>query len=136
MKGGGDVSDQGRQSILVVDNDPSVLQALVARLASVGYCCESACSGGQALSLFQAHGADLVISDLNMPGGDGGSLADNLRRISDVPIIIISGFADASQTKLGDIKNVQFLKKPFETSQLLDLINEVFGIEHAFAAQE
>ncbi|UYV13104.1 MAG: response regulator [Phycisphaera sp.] len=110
------------KSILLVDNDRGVLAALTARLGGMGYRCESACSGAQALSLFKLHGADLIISDLNMPQGDGETLAENIRRVSDVPMIIISGFKDAPRKKLVGIPGVRFLEKPFEGSVLAELV--------------
>lgn len=110
------------KSILLVDNDRTVLSALTARLGGLGYRCESACSGAQALSLFRLHGADLVISDLNMPQGDGETLAENIRRVSDVPMIIISGYKDAPRKKLVGIAGVQFLEKPFEGAVLAELV--------------
>lgn len=110
------------KSILIVDNDHGVLEAVSARLGGMGYRCEVANSGAQALGLFKLHGADLVISDLNMPQGDGEVLAENLRRLSDVPLIIISGFKDALQKKLVGIEGVQFLQKPFEGSILAEMV--------------
>lgn len=88
----------------------------------MGYRCESACSGAQALSLFKLHGADLVISDLNMPQGDGEALAENLRRLSDVPVIIMSGFKDAPRQKLVGVPGIRFVEKPFESSTLVELV--------------
>lgn len=112
-------------SILIVDNDASVVEALTARLGGMGYRCASACSGAQAIARFQADVVDLVISDLNMPQGDGESLAQNLRRISDVPLVIISGFKDADRRTLVGMPDVWFLSKPFESAELVGLVEKV-----------
>jgi len=111
------------KSILIVDNDPSVLAALSARLGGMGYRCTTAVGGAQALGKFSSCNADLVISDLNMPQGDGADLAQAIRRISGVPIIVISGFKDAYRKKLREIADVSFLHKPFETEILLQLVS-------------
>ncbi|MGD9688933.1 MAG: response regulator [Phycisphaerales bacterium] len=108
--------------ILLVDNDPSVLAALQARIAALGYRCTTARSGGQALATFAKDPPELVISDLHMPQGDGATLAEAIRRTSDVPIILISGFKDAFRRQLRQIPDVSFLHKPFETAALLELI--------------
>ena len=111
------------KSILIVDNDPSVLVALSARLGGMGYRCTTADGGVRALSKFSSCGADLVITDLNMPQGDGADLAQAIRRVSGVPIIVISGFKDAYRKRLQEITNVSFLHKPFETETLLQLVS-------------
>jgi DNA-binding response OmpR family regulator len=111
------------KSILIVDNDPGVIAALSARLGGMGYRCTTAGCSDQALSQFSSCNIDLVISDLNMPQGDGAVLAQAIRRTSGVPIIIISGFKDAYRKKLNNIANVSFLHKPFETKELLQLVS-------------
>jgi len=111
------------KSILIVDNEPSVLAALSARLGGMGYRCTTADCSAQALSQFSSCKTDLVISDLNMPEGDGAVLAQAIRRISGVPIIIISGFKNAYRKNLSNIANVSFLHKPFETKSLLQLVS-------------
>lgn len=111
------------KSILIVDNDPSVVAALSARLGGMGYSCITACCGDQARSTFSFCGADLVITDLNMPQGDGADLARAIRRASGVPIIVISGFKDAYRKRLSEIADVSFLHKPFETETLLQLVS-------------
>lgn len=113
------------RTVLVVDDDPGVLAAVSARLEGEGLSCTVACSGRQALGLFLEHGADLVVADLNMPGGDGQGLAENLRRISSVPIIVMSGFKDALQGWQHDAPAIHFLQKPFDSAELVDLVQRV-----------
>jgi DNA-binding response OmpR family regulator len=77
--------------------------------------------------MFGAQRADLVISDLNMPNGDGETLAENLRRIADVPLIIISGFKAAERRALMGMPDVWFLSKPFESVDLVALVEEALS---------
>jgi len=109
-------------TILLIDNDPDLIDALSARLSSEGYHCVTAATGAQGLVRFNDSDIDLVITDLNMPGGDGISLLNRLREESDVPVIVITGFRDDFRRELRDIENVTTLRKPFETLSLLSLI--------------
>lgn len=116
------MNNPAAKTILIVDNDPNVLTALAARLTGLGYRCLKATSGSQALGLFETDAPDLVISDLNMPQGDGASLAATIRRFSNVPIILISGFKDAYRKALRGVPDISFLHKPFDTEDLIALI--------------
>lgn len=113
--------EQGKM-ILLVDNDPSVIAALEARLSGMGYRCRTSSCGSEALEHFRQQPPDLVISDLNMPLGDGAGLAASIRQHSNVPIILISGFKDAYRKTLRGIPDISFLHKPFNTEDLLALV--------------
>jgi DNA-binding response OmpR family regulator len=114
-----DISE--RREILVVDNDEAVTRALSLRLNNDGYICHAAQTGMQAVSLFDRYPIDAIVTDLNMPCGSGTDLIKTIRRTSDVPIIVVTGFSN----ELGkDVKglNVTVLRKPFETRAVIDLI--------------
>jgi DNA-binding response OmpR family regulator len=121
------MNENKNKAILVIDDDEDLTRALSKRLASYGYSCVSAVSGAQGLALFGASRFDLVISDLNMPGGDGVALAEAIRRVSLVPIVFITGFRDDFKRRLRDLKNVITLRKPFSSDTLLDAINAALG---------
>ncbi len=116
------MSTAGRRTILVVDNDPVVVSALTTRLSVNGYACSIARCGSEALTRFQECPHDLVVSDLHMPRGDGVTLAESIRRLSDVPIILMSGVKDDFRRRLRTLRDVSFLHKPFETRTLLDVV--------------
>lgn len=111
-----------RKTILIVDNDPAVVAALTARLGALGYACNIAGCGSHALAQFHDDPPDLVISDLNMPQGDGAALAESIRRVSSIPIILISGVKDAYRKQLRGVTDISFLRKPFETQELVQLV--------------
>lgn len=116
------MSPREKRTILVIDNDEDLTGALTKRLGSLGFHCISAASGAQGLAEFRGAPVDLVISDLNMPGGDGVVLAESIRRTSNVPIIFVTGFRDDYKRRLRHIQNVTTLRKPFDTQDLIDLI--------------
>lgn len=120
--------------ILIIDNDEGVVHALAVRLTHCGYACATATSGSQGLSMFRDQPADLVISDLNMPAGDGVSLASSLRKHSDVPIIFITGFQDEYRRRLRAIDNVTVFRKPFDTQDLLEIVEAELSL-HDVAAR-
>jgi DNA-binding response OmpR family regulator len=117
------MSTNDRQTILAIDNDDDLLRALAKRLGSLGFRCITAASGAQGLVQFRGDKVDLIVSDLNMPDGDGLALAETVRRTSDVPIIFVTGFRDEFKRRLRVIRNVTTLRKPFNSQTLIDLIS-------------
>lgn len=113
---------QPASTILIIDNDEGLLAAIATRLGSMGYHCITAVSGAQGLACFKSQPVDLIISDLNMPAGDGVTLAQSIRETSEVPIIIITGFRDEYRRSLRSISNITLMEKPFDSDQLLDLV--------------
>jgi two-component system response regulator GlrR len=108
--------------ILIVDNDPELAHVIAVRLARAGHRCVTANSGAQAISEWQRRSFDIVISDVNMPGGDGVALADTLQRSEAVPVIFITGFKHEFAKRLKHVKNVTVLEKPFDYAILLALV--------------
>jgi CheY-like chemotaxis protein len=109
-------------TILIVDNDPDLRRVISLRLSRAGYSCVEAGTGAQALSEWRRRSFDVVVSDLNMPSGDGIALADALQRDEAVPIIFITGFREDFKRRLRRVNNVSLLEKPFDPSVLIDLI--------------
>lgn len=110
------------QTLLVVDNDPELVKALSIRLTHAGYRCLVAGTGTQAIAEFARERIDLVISDLDMPCGDGVALGESIRRVSPVPLIFITGFKDSFKRRLRNVSNATVLRKPFDSDELLGLV--------------
>ena len=108
-------------TVLIVENDPELRRAISLRLSRAGYTCVEADTGTQAPSAWKQRSFDLVVSDLQMPGGDGIALADILQRDQAVPIIFITGFRDDFRNRLRSVRNVRLLEKPFDPAILIDL---------------
>ena len=109
-------------TILIIDNDDGLVAAITTRLEACGYQCVKASTGAQGIRLFQEECIDLVITDLNMPVGNGIALAKTLRASSDVPIIVVTGYRGHFARELRSIPNVTVLEKPFDSNELLDLV--------------
>ncbi len=110
--------------ILVVDDEPNIRKVLVATLRREGYEVEAAENGADALAALEREGADVVVTDLVMPGVDGLTL---LRRLShehaDIPVIVITAHGTVD-TAVGALKAgaFDFITKPFETDELRAVI--------------
>jgi two-component system, chemotaxis family, chemotaxis protein CheY len=110
--------------VLVVDDDPDILEALSEILEAEGYAVARARNGHDALERL-APAPRLVLLDLMMPVMDGWEFARRLRQRSDsaskVPIIVLSADRNVS-AKAREIGAVGYLAKPFELGDLLHLI--------------
>ena len=113
-------------TVLVVDDDRmSVL--MIARVASgLGCHCITARSGATAWREFVRTRFDLVVSDLNMPGGDGAVLARRIRSRSNVPVLIVTALDAATPAACGvvGLEGVEVLRKPVVPPQLREAIEE------------
>lgn len=117
------------QTILVVDDSPTVVKFVSFSLKNKGFHVITACDGMDAVEKISSATEEigLVITDLNMPNLDGYGLIDTLRhneQYSQTPIIILtSEEADEDREKGIQIGASSYLVKPFKSSLLLD---EVF----------
>ena len=102
-------------SILVVDDDHHLCEALAELLADAGYVVQCAQDGEAAWDEIQSHVPDLVLSDITMPRLDGVSLALRLAETdSPIPIILMS-----AEPRAGTEVGADFIRKPFEVDVLL-----------------
>jgi signal transduction histidine kinase/ActR/RegA family two-component response regulator len=127
-----DVVRQGNgETILLVDDEPMILEVARATLESSGYRVETATSGEQAIAKLQQNGGmvDAVLLDMMMPGLDGIQTRQGIREINhDVPIIISSGLRRPGQKDGAELENFEaFLAKPYSVEQLLGVITRVLN---------
>src|SRR5688500_18096313 len=88
-----------RPAVLLVDDDPTLLPVLARRLARDGFAVETASSGQAALQHLERTWPALLVIDLMMPHMDGFELCRRVKRIADLPIIVLSA-VDASEAKV------------------------------------
>jgi two-component system cell cycle response regulator len=109
-----------RESILVVDDDPSVMTVVEELLRALGFGAASASSGDEALRRLESERHSFLLVDMNMPGMDGFELIKQTRLdFSDICIIAMTGFAD--EYKYIDIIRAgasDFIKKPIDLQEL------------------
>ena len=127
--------NQGVSRILIVDDDPNIVQMLSDVLSDEGYEVATATQSLRAFDRAKEAKPDLILMDIMMPYLDGLdqikllSLDDELK---DIPIIVITAKAHALDgiDNLQALRIVDHLYKPFEISDLLD------KIQHAIAARQ
>lgn len=113
---------RGSGQVLVVDDEPSVCEALGGMLAALGYQVRVCHSGEEAVEYYREHGqtTDLVILDFKMTGMDGGECLRRLRELRpDARVLISSGHVDA-ETRAGLLQGGArgCLPKPYNLHQL------------------
>lgn len=111
--------------ILVVDDDPVLLNLLVDTLAGIGYESVAASDGIQAVEILQREygsGFDLMITDVKMPKMDGVGLLRRVRRAyPEMPVLFITGVAGPEI--IAEASPDGYLSKPFRISNLEELIH-------------
>ena len=109
-----------KQRILIVDDEPQITRVLRTSLASHGYSVRSAADGESALETFGDFSPDLVITDLSMPNLNGIELCRRLRKLSPVPIVVLSVKGE-EKTKVEalDAGADDYVTKPFGIDELL-----------------
>lgn len=111
--------------LLVVEDDHRVLAALRAVLVQHGLEVACATTGEQALELV-ADGPDVVLLDLGLPDRDGFKLCTQIRRVSDVPIIMVTARGDARSRVHGlNLGADDYIVKPYNVAELLARIHAV-----------
>jgi CheY-like chemotaxis protein len=121
----------GRYTVLVVDDDPAMLEVLTRILRREHYDLLTADDGADALEKARtANNLALLVTDYDMPGLTGNELADRVREMfPDVKILFQSGFSDllfSEEGTLGD--GIAFLRKPFTARGLREAARMVlFG---------
>lgn len=109
-----------RRHILVVDDEPQITRVLRTVLSAHGYDVRVAHDGESALELMKDWRTDLLITDLAMPNVDGVELCRRVRRMSELPIIVLS-VRNEDQTKVLalDAGADDYVTKPFSSDELM-----------------
>lgn len=107
-------------SVLVVDDEPDILDFLTSLLEDEGYAVFRAVNAREALKVARNRSPDLVLSDLMMPGDSGVELYRWLSEEKSMPRVI---FMSAISRRL-PLSSIPFLEKPFDIDDLLRTVSE------------
>ena len=114
--------NQNRENhILVVDDEPFVLEAVALLLDSFGYDVSACGHPREALNKLQSHKVDIVLTDIKMPEMTGIELLEEIRKFNtEVPVILMTAYAELDMA-IDAIKNgaFDFLIKPFNSQYLV-----------------
>jgi len=114
-------------TLLVVDDEPGVLAALGRVFHQQGYRVLTASGGAEAIATLEREAADLVISDMRMPGMDGAGLLEHVRsRWPGMQRMLLTGYADVESTVAAINRGgvARFITKPWNDDELRALVAE------------
>ena len=112
--------------ILIVEDEESFSDPLSYSLRKEGYEVAVADNGTDGLRIFSAHGADLVLLDLMLPGMSGTEVCREIRRTSSVPVIMLTAKDDEFDKVLGlELGADDYVTKPYSSRELLARIKAV-----------
>jgi CheY-like chemotaxis protein len=127
-KGAAEVPEGHGETVLIVEDDPSVRRVSVRRVSELGYHVIEAENGPDALRhLEQGPPVDLLFTDVIMPGGmTGVELAQQVRRrFPGLAVLLTSGYAEPELLRLDGIEEWRLLKKPYTAADLGKILREV-----------
>ena len=115
-----------KEKILVVDDEASIRRILETRLSMIGYDVVTAADGEEALETFRRDEPDLVVLDAMMPKLDGYGVYQELRKESNVPIIMLIPLGDVADRITGlELGADDYVVKPFSPKELEARIRSV-----------
>lgn len=116
----------GPKHILFVDDDKRLWRLIQRYLEHAGYQVTCAGSGEELHQNLEQHDIDLILLDINLPGKDGLTLANELRTRSNIPIIFLTARAEIDDKVHGlDVGADDYITKPFEEKELLARVHSV-----------
>ena len=119
---GGQVS----HTVLVIDDDPMLLELLQMQLERVGFTVITATDSRKGVQRLRDSHPDIVLLDIMLPEVDGWSTYQQLRQISDTPIIVLSAKAGTRDKTRGLALGIDdYLTKPYDLGELVDRIQRV-----------
>ena len=121
--------------ILIIEDDTDINNSTAAYLRRQGCVCTQAFSGTEGRLLWREGGCDLLLVDLMLPGLSGGELIAEIRRSSQVPVIVLSAKSDLSdKVELLGSGADDYLTKPYQLEELWARVQ--VQLRHANAAHE
>ncbi len=123
--------------ILLIEDEESLGEALEYQLAREGHEVERVTDGRVGLERFKGGGADLVLLDLMLPGMPGEEVCKEIRRFSNVPIVMLTAKDDELDKVLGlEFGADDYVTKPFGTRELLARVKAVLRRPRDNAARD
>jgi two-component system chemotaxis response regulator CheY len=123
----GKAGERAGSRVLVVDDDPSILDTVTSILSSEGFQVMAAGGGAEALALLRSWHPTLVLLDMRMPIMDGWAVARSMQEAgSKVPIVVMTA-AESAKRWADEIGAAGHLAKPFGLDELLQCVEEHSG---------
>ena len=112
--------------ILVVDDEQNICELLTLYLVKEGYTVETAGDGEEAIQKFASFNPDLILLDIMLPKKDGWQVCREIRKTSNVPIIMLSAKGETFDKVLGlELGADDYVTKPFDSKEVMARIKTV-----------
>lgn len=116
----------GKTKVLVVDDDVNICELIRLYLVKEGYEVSMSYNGIKALELFREFTPSIVILDIMLPGADGWQVCREIRKISNIPIIMLTAKGETFDKVLGlELGADDYMVKPFEPKELIARVKAV-----------
>jgi OmpR family response regulator RpaB len=116
-----------KEKILVVDDEASIRRILETRLSMIGYSVVTAADGEEAIIVFRKELPNLIVLDVMMPKLDGYGVCQEIRKESNVPIIMLTALGDVADRITGlELGADDYVIKPFSPKELEARIRAIF----------
>lgn len=114
------------KTVLIVDDDPHIIEVLRFALEKAGFSVEEAANGRLALEKAQAKQFALIVLDITMPEMDGLEMCRQLRKSSEVPVLFLSSRDDEIDRIVGlEIGGDDYVTKPFSPRELVARVQAI-----------
>ena len=131
------IADAKEKVILVVDDDSDVIYLLSEYLSSYGYRVISANSGKMAQTIAYNYKPDLILSDINMPDGNGLNLLHQVKsKFPEIPFFFITGKHGVRKDSCLNQGALDIIRKPFDLKALVEQLEMYFYPESYFMTDE
>ena len=106
--------------VLIVDDDEHIVELIKLYMDKEGFDTVTANNGKKAVELFKSEAPAIVILDVMMPEMDGWQVCREIRRVSNIPIIMLTAKGETFDKVLGlELGADDYMVKPFEPKELL-----------------
>jgi len=114
------------KKILVIDDEPKIIQLTQDYLENAGFSVISAGDGERALAVIRDEQPDLVVLDLGLPGMDGLDVCRSIRKTSNLPIIMLTARDEETDKLVGlELGADDYITKPFSPKELVARVRSV-----------
>jgi len=121
------MSDDGKKTILIVDDEQDIVETLEFLVQSEGYNYISAYDGEEALKLAKCNRPDLIILDVMLPKINGYKVSRLLKfdtKYKDIPILMVTARSQEEDRVIGEETGAdEYITKPFDINEIINKIN-------------
>ncbi len=119
-----------KKRIMIVDDEPHLLELVKAILEAEGFSVDTAPDGRTALHRIRIKKPDLLILDMMMPGMSGREVCEEVRKesaLADLKVIMltVARFSEVGRKMLGDLKVSDYITKPFDNRDLVARVRRI-----------